>query len=102
VVGQFDDVINDFGRAIGRLNRRFGTDFEPFEHTRENLARCRQSTKSLDRRDTGKADMTWSTVALPSEKRRSAKEFLREQLQAPAVRRSLDGARCVYEKIVAG
>jgi len=40
VLAEFKDVISDFGSVIARINARFGTAFELFDHSRENVARC--------------------------------------------------------------
>ncbi len=39
-VGEFDEVTNDFGAVIDRLNVRYGTSFDRFESTPENRQRC--------------------------------------------------------------
>jgi hypothetical protein len=39
-VGEFDEVTNDFGVVIDRLNARYGTSFDRFESTPENRQRC--------------------------------------------------------------
>ncbi len=33
VIGVFDDVVNDLGRVIERVNQKFGTAFDLFQHT---------------------------------------------------------------------
>lgn len=33
----YEDVVRDLGSVIDALNRRFGTDFDVFRHTRENV-----------------------------------------------------------------
>jgi len=38
VVATFEQVTNDFGAVIERINRRFGLALHPFEHTEENVA----------------------------------------------------------------
>lgn len=38
VLSTFAQTTGDFGAVIERVNRRFGTDFIPFEHTAENIA----------------------------------------------------------------
>lgn len=48
VVGTFDEVTGDLGGVIRRLNGRFGTSFEPFRPTEENLRAVREE---LDRWD---------------------------------------------------
>lgn len=40
LIAPFDEVTSDFGCVIDRLNNKFGTRFERFEHTRENVDRC--------------------------------------------------------------
>ncbi len=39
VIARFEEVTQDFGRVIGRINDRFGTRFERFEGTVENERR---------------------------------------------------------------
>jgi len=39
VVAVFDDVIRDFGTVIDRVNARYGTTFQRFEHTQQNVQR---------------------------------------------------------------
>jgi hypothetical protein len=38
IVAPFEEVIEDFGSTVGRINARYGTDFSPFEHSERNLA----------------------------------------------------------------
>lgn len=40
VIGTFDEVTNDFGRVIRKVNERFGTRFAEFEHTEPNVNEC--------------------------------------------------------------
>jgi len=40
VVGGFDQIVHDFGEVVGRVNHRFGTSFDVFEHTDENVREC--------------------------------------------------------------
>jgi hypothetical protein len=39
-VATFDEVIGDFGTVTRRLNERFGTSFDEFEHTHDNVEEC--------------------------------------------------------------
>ena len=39
VLATFDEVITDFGQIIIKINDRFNTDFDIFEHTEENVKR---------------------------------------------------------------
>ncbi len=49
-VGEFSRVTNDFGSIIEEFNRRFGTAFLPFEHTRESTARVFRLIDERERR----------------------------------------------------
>jgi hypothetical protein len=40
VVGEFEEVTNDFGRIVRRLNARFGLELEEFNATETNLNLC--------------------------------------------------------------
>jgi hypothetical protein len=40
VVADFREVTTDLGSVIGRVNQRFGTEFDEFEHTPENVQMC--------------------------------------------------------------
>jgi len=40
VVGLFDRVVEDYGSVIDEVNERFGTAFDRFDHTPENVALC--------------------------------------------------------------
>jgi hypothetical protein len=40
VLGLFDDVVGSYGSVIRAINDRFGTTFDEFEHTPENVETC--------------------------------------------------------------
>jgi len=40
VVGMFDEVVEDFGMVIRKVNKRFNSRFMEFENTTENIAHC--------------------------------------------------------------
>jgi hypothetical protein len=40
VVGEFNEVTNDFGAMVRRLNSHFGTSFKEFVHSEGNLREC--------------------------------------------------------------
>jgi hypothetical protein len=50
VIATFDEVTNDFGAVIRRVNARFGTKFIPFEHTDANVNRCFDLIEDRSRR----------------------------------------------------
>jgi hypothetical protein len=40
VVGDFEEITHDFGSVIRRMNQRFGTSFEEFDHSDANTKQC--------------------------------------------------------------
>jgi hypothetical protein len=79
VIGTFDEVVNDFGSVIERLNDRFGTSFARFEHTEANLERLRNEIETDYRaRAAGEAELE-RIIPIPSPAREEMKERLRER-----------------------
>ena len=50
VVAPFDRVVDDYGSVIRQVNERFGTDFDAFDHTPENVALCFSIIEDRSRR----------------------------------------------------
>jgi hypothetical protein len=67
VIAPFEDVIDDFGLIIDRVNSRFGTEFDQFEHTTANVEAVRSSR---------------GYHALPSEQRSALKQQARERFMS--------------------
>jgi hypothetical protein len=67
VIAPFEDVIDEFGLIIERVNSRFGTEFDRFEHTSSNVEAVRSSR---------------GYHALPSEQRSALKQQARERFMA--------------------
>lgn len=82
VIAEFSDVTKDFGARMEALNRKFGTDFERFEHTPENMERWRAAARS-------QSSLEW---------RSSVKEYVRRELERPDMSRALEEARAIYKE----
>lgn len=100
LVATFEEVTQDFGSVIDRLNCKFGTRFTRFYHTADNVAAVMRLVEEMDREDTGKRYVCETTVARPSEKREALKMQRRGELEEPKVASLLLTARAVYERIV--
>ena len=37
ITAEFDEVVSEFGKVMDRLNQRFGTNFDVFDHTEDNV-----------------------------------------------------------------
>jgi hypothetical protein len=123
VVAEFEQVTNDFGSVIRRLNARFGTTFAEFVHTEANLRECAELmklrgtlsrtllgfesgevTREQLRRELG--TLAWATPVVgkdawvPSADRERAKITLREEWLQPSLARLRDRAQRVYRAFV--
>jgi len=80
VVASFEDVTRDFGGVIDRLNARYRTSFDRFEHTQENE---RSVLDEVDRWDRGAfgddAGVLDRSRARPTEARAGLKDTLRDR-----------------------
>jgi len=74
VVGEFEQVTNDFGQVVRRLNSRFGTSFAEFESTEANLRECQDLIKLRG---------TLSRTVLGFESGEVTRDELRQQLEVP-------------------
>jgi hypothetical protein len=132
VAGEFDEVTQDFGSVVRKLNNRFGTSFTEFEHNEANLRACLDLVKEratpipewstvvgrfeaglitrsdLDRARERLAHQEPSEppgskdVWLPSSERSQSKDQLREQWSHPDLMALRTRAQLAYEEFVAG
>jgi hypothetical protein len=50
VVGTFESIVHDLGSVIRAVNERFGTSFDEFVHSEENVRRCYEIIEDRARR----------------------------------------------------
>ncbi len=102
VLARFEQVVQDFGVVIRRLNQKFGTAFRPFVPTEANLEQVWRMVEAMDMADTGRARVTETTVARPSPVREQLKARCRALLQHAQVRPLLAQAQALYRALAAG
>ncbi|PEN12611.1 hypothetical protein CRI94_13935 [Longibacter salinarum] len=88
VIAPFETVIGDIGVVTAALNKEFGTDFDLFEHTSENVAALHQER---------------GYHAGPSKQRSAIKEGVRSAFERqadsnPTVKARLSDATRLYER----
>lgn len=98
VVGEFGLVTSDFGAVIAEINRRFGTTFHRFEHTKANVTACFDLIEEWNRQRFG--TIVESHVARPSAQRDQLKRALREGVDDPSLSVLRGRARRVYGTLV--
>lgn len=100
VVAPFGEVTSDLGAVICRVNERFGTAFESFEHTDENLRAVREEMARWDA-DTHRKEGAPVELAagLPTEAKEARKARLRIDYARPAHARLRRRAEALYERL---
>lgn len=78
VVATFEQVTGDFGAVIRRVNARYGTNFQEFDHTAGNV-----NGALLQAADHGRRDAGSDALAGPNPERLRQKQQLRELIEAP-------------------
>jgi len=98
-IARFEEVTKDFGAVMKAFNKRWDTDYVPFEHTIENAARCFQVTENEHTLPDGK--VLEMQVCRPSKKRNIVKETCLDQLnQSDFLREELARAQELYDAFV--
>jgi hypothetical protein len=81
LVATFDELVADLGAVIDRLNAKFGTGFDVFQHTKENVARCLAEIEEQNRTVWGDESLLQRKGAFPSEQRTALKVALRGEFR---------------------
>jgi hypothetical protein len=99
VVGLFEQVTQDFGAVIDRVNARFGTSFRRFDPTPENEAKAFALVEEMNRLESG-GQVRETHVGRPSAERALRKEQLRGLLARPRTTARLREAEALYQRYV--
>jgi hypothetical protein len=97
VVATFDEVMSDFGAVTRKVNDRFGTGFDVFEHSEENVRTCLDMIEEENRQRWGSGRDLELKGAFPTEARTRRKDELRAAYRAPGLRQLRADADRLYE-----
>lgn len=95
-VADFEQITHDMGEVTRQVNRRFSTDFVPFEHTPENEAAV---FAAIDAHHQELHGGTEHVVARPSAQRKAEQARVRSMVADPALAGLLDEAFGVYDEV---
>lgn len=95
VTGVFDEVTNDFGAVIQRVNRRFKTDFGFFEHNETNVQKSFEIIEQKNRQRNNGA-LAELSIARPSQVREKLKSERQLALTAAKHQRLVAEAQALY------
>jgi len=99
VVGTFEEVIQDYGAVLKRVNAQFGTRFSLFDHWKDNVEGVFSQIEASHRaRRDGRIDE--KRIARPSAIKARMKDPLRKELQAPQIKELTARAEAIYEDFV--
>ncbi|MEO8116290.1 MAG: hypothetical protein ABI653_01500, partial [Bacteroidota bacterium] len=98
VVGEFSQVLNNYGLIIRNVNSKFGTEFNIYEKSDFNETKVKEIVQSQDElKDAADYEQR---VAYPTEKRKEDKQRLKKIIQQPKYSKQLGKCTGVYEKII--
>ena len=99
VVATFDEVTNDFGAVMHRLNEKFGSRFPEFVHTAETERQCFEDIERHERKVLKPHYDFEMMTARPSPQRQSRRDELIEKLQEPRLAKRRATAWELYREL---
>lgn len=100
LLAEFNEVVNDFGSVINRLNNQFGTTFTPFHNSLENRKKTFKLVEKMGREHSGKQMIDENIVGRPSKDRNILKINLRKNLEEKALKDMVARANATYAELV--
>lgn len=100
VLAPFDEVVNDFGSIIRKVNQKFNRQFREFNNTPDNMELCFRLIEQMDMEDTGKGTIDLSTVARPNAERDQQKDLVRNNFKDPKFSYLREKAEYTYQLLL--
>jgi hypothetical protein len=98
VLGLFEEVTEDFGQVIKRINDKFGTTFSLFRHDEENVSKVFAGMETQARKKYG--ETLWERkVQRPSAVRERMKLEIEYELENPKRKKLIAEAEAVYNRL---
>jgi len=96
----FDELTNDFGAVIDRVNMRYKTDFNLFDHTSENVEQVFDLVQSYGISESSANKLDEEKVARPSSVRNKMAAKYRADFDSGDYKKLLDDAEELYQCFV--
>jgi hypothetical protein len=98
VLGLFEEVTEDFGQVIKRINDKFGTMFSVFRHDEENVSKLFADMETYARTKYG--GTLWERkLHRPSAVKETMKHEIERGLENPKQKRLIAEAEAVYDRL---
>lgn len=101
LIVSFEDVINNYGSVIERVNRKFGTRFKIYHHNEKNNAIVFNKIEDMERDYSG-ARFNETKVSRPSALRDKLKKKIEAGFKIKSNKKRLIECRHIYEKLLIG
>jgi hypothetical protein len=101
LVATFEQVLDNFGDIIRRINEKFDTDFAIWAHTPQNQAAIFEQIKARNHGlfGDGVTPARIRSLSIPVPSREALKNHLRRQLESPQLARLREEAAGLYRQI---
>jgi hypothetical protein len=100
VLGLFEEVTEDFGQVIKRINDKFGTTFSLFRHDEENVSKVFAGMETRAKKVYGdETQLLERKVARPSAVRERIKHEIEYDLDNPKRKKLIAEAEAVYDRL---
>jgi hypothetical protein len=100
VLGLFEEVTEDYGQVIGRINEKFGTAFSLFRHDEQNVSKVFAGMETRARKVYGdETPMLERKVGRPSAVRERTKHEIEYDLDNPKRQKLIAEAEAVYNRL---
>jgi hypothetical protein len=98
VLGLFEEVTEDFGQVMKRMNDRFGTTFSLFRHDEVNVSKLFSGMEAHARKKYG--ETLWERkVQRPAAVRERIKDEIQYDLENPKRKKLIARADAVYDRL---
>jgi hypothetical protein len=98
VVGLFEEVTEDYGQVIERINDKFGTNFNVFRHDEENVGKVFADMEIFAKNKYGEAQ--WERkIHRPSAVKERMKHEIVHDLENPKRKKLIARAEAVYDRL---
>jgi hypothetical protein len=98
VLGLFEEVTEDFGQVIKRINDKFGTTFSPFRHDEENVSKLFERMDTDAKKKFGET-LSERKVQRPSAVREKMKHEMEYDLENPKRKKLIARAEAAYDRL---
>ncbi len=99
VLGRFEEVTQDYGQVIRRINEKFGTTFSLFRHDEQNVNKIFARLEKQYRKRYGETHLE-TKVSRPSATRERMKREVGYDLENPKRKRLIAEAEAVYHRLI--